>query len=92
MRKITRTKQHLGQIDTAAQAARGYNEAMTAFFADWQKLQDLGKKRDRLGQSLIEDGKIPAEGGMEHTGDVSVRALHSSNKSSTMNIGGVARH
>ena len=89
LRKTTRLKEDLDHIDTVAKAGQGYNEAMVAFLADWQKLQDLGNKRDTLGNSLIDACKLLAEAGMENTAEIANGAMESLNKSSTIMVIGL---
>ena len=89
LRKITHLKADLEHIDEVAQAARGYSEAMVAFLADWQKLQDLGKTRETLGKSLIDDCKLLAEAGMEHTTEIANGAMTSLNESSYIMVIGL---
>ena len=89
LRKITREKEDLDRIDTVALAARAYSEAMVAFLADWQKLQDLGKTRDTLGSSLIDACKLLAEAGMENTAEIANGAMESLNRSSMIMVIGL---
>ena len=89
LRKVTQSKQFMDQIDKVAQAGRGYSEGMEAFVSNWQKLQDLGKTRDTLGNSLIDACKLLAEAGMENTAEIANGAMESLNRSSMIMVIGL---
>ena len=89
LRAITRLDADLARIDAVDKAARGYDQAMTSFLAEWRKLQDLGKQRDALGQTMIDASNTLADAGMTHTAEIANGAMALLKTSSNIMIGGL---
>ncbi len=89
LRAITRLDADLARIDAVDRAAQGYSEAMASFLAEWRKLQDLGKQRDALGQTMIDASNTLADAGMTHTAEIANGAMDLLNTSSGVMVGGL---
>ena len=84
LRAITRLDVDLARIDAVQNAALGYGQGMSTFLEEWRKLQTLAKKRDELGQTMIDAAKTLADAGMNQTSEIANSAMDLLNTSSTV--------
>jgi methyl-accepting chemotaxis protein len=77
LRDVTRLEQDLKAIDTTEQAGNTYGEAMGQFLTAWQKLQDLGDKRNEAGGVMIAAAKTTADAAMGTTTELSTASTAS---------------
>lgn len=89
IRNITRLDKDLAQLDEIEKAGTGYSEAMSRFLTAWQNLQALGKKRDDLGEKMIEGTKVLQDAASEHTRKIAVNAADSLSSASGVMITGL---
>ncbi|HSO18553.1 MAG TPA: methyl-accepting chemotaxis protein, partial [Desulfosarcina sp.] len=89
LRAITRLDVDLARIDAVQNAARGYGQGMSTFLEEWRKLQNLAKKRDELGQTMIDAAKTLADAGMTQTSEIANSAMTLLNTSATVMITGL---
>jgi methyl-accepting chemotaxis protein len=91
IRKITRLDVDLEQLDEVQEAGANYHESMGQFLAGWQKLQELGRKRDALGDEMIAGASTLQTSSNVSTGQISKQAASTlSGASSAMVVGVVA--
>ncbi|MFP4052353.1 MAG: methyl-accepting chemotaxis protein [Phycisphaerae bacterium] len=92
LRKITRLEVDLQRIDNTEKAANNYKAAMIAFVNNWDKLQEIARKREEAGDKVLAGAMGTSKAGIEGTTDVANSAASSlSIASTTMIIGlGVA--
>ncbi|MBI9077043.1 MAG: MCP four helix bundle domain-containing protein [Desulfatibacillum sp.] len=90
LRKVTRSKVNLDQIDTTQTAGQNYSTALAGFLADWKTLQDIGSKREIAGNNLIEVCKNTADAGMATTDEIAKQAASALSTSSVFMIIGLS--
>ncbi len=89
LREITREKADLDQIDTVQEAGENYELAMQGFLQEWQKLQQLGKERDSLGNTMIDSCRELAAAALQGTKDIADTAMNSLGQASWVMIVGL---
>jgi methyl-accepting chemotaxis protein len=89
LRKITYLEEDLRRIDTVETAGKNYMAAMSGFLAEWRSLQDLGKTRDDLGNTMIDACKELADAGLTETQNIANVAMSSLKTASGVMIGGL---
>lgn len=65
LRKYTRLKADLAEIDKTEEASKAYIAAVESYLKYSSELKDLGKLRDEHGQDLIASAKSTASAGLE---------------------------
>ncbi len=91
LKKITHLTEDLKLIESVQAAAKGYEEALGAFLEDWRKLQDLGRLRNSLADTMLGTAEELTEAGLQNTltiAEENMTTLHSS--SYVLEIGLVA--
>jgi methyl-accepting chemotaxis protein len=84
LRAITRLDTDLERIANTKASGDNYATALTAFLAQWQKLQDLGQQREAAGQQVIEACKTTADAGMSNTDRIAKTSAASLSTNSTI--------
>jgi methyl-accepting chemotaxis protein len=90
LKAITRQEEDLKAIDQCRAAGKAYNDAMTAFIANWLAREELGKKRNEAGQAVLDAAKATSTAGMEDTTKASDQAVGSLSTASTIMIIGLS--
>ncbi|MCP4576928.1 MAG: methyl-accepting chemotaxis protein [Deltaproteobacteria bacterium] len=75
LKKITRLDADLKKIDQVEAAGNAYNGAMTNFLGNWNHMQDLGRKREDAGKSVISACRTTADAGMKATSRIANEAM-----------------
>ncbi len=89
LRKITYLEEDLRRIDNTEQAAQEYQTAMNSYLDYWLKNRELGKRRNDIGDGVVNEARAVAMAGMDGTMRIAGQAVSAlSNASHTM-IGGL---
>ncbi len=67
LRKITRLDVDLKRIDQVEAAGNAYKGAIINFLGNWHHMEDIGKKRTRTGNRVIDACRTTANAGMQAT-------------------------
>ena len=67
LRKITRLDVDLKRIDQVEAAGNAYKGTMINFLGNWHHMEDIGKKRTRTGNRVIDACRTTANAGMQAT-------------------------
>ncbi len=89
LREITRLSEDLRRIEGVKSASLNYKNAMISFLKNSVFLQELGNKRGKAGQKLIDACKITANAGIDATDRIAKEAVDSLSKSSIVMIIGL---
>lgn len=77
LKLITYMEADLDRIEEVRSAGNEYKAAMNNFLQNWMILQDLGNKRGRAGQAVIDACKTTADAGMSATDKIANGAVAS---------------
>ncbi len=89
LRTITHLAEDLKRINEVKVAGNTYSGAMNDFLRNWLVLQELGTKRGKAGQDVIETCKVTANAGMEATNRIAKKAVSSLSSASMVMIIGL---
>ena len=82
LRKITRLKANINQINNTEKAAKRYEAAMVSLLENWEYVDELGEKRLIESMVVLNKSKDVSTAGIEHTlriSDDAVTLLNTSN-------------
>ncbi len=88
LKDITKLQKDLERIDNTKDSGDAYASALTSFLGGWNKLQELGARREKVGQQVIAACKTTADAGMSNTDKIATAAASSLAQNSTiMSVG-----
>ncbi len=90
LRRITRLKEDLERIEKTEQAANGYKKAMNDLLANWQAVQEIGKKRGEAAEVILTDAQATAKAGLEQTTTIAGQAMQALSSASMVMIVGLS--
>lgn len=90
LRKITRKKENLDQLDRAERAVESYKKAMAELVDLTKALQELGKRRLAVSNEAVAKAEETANMGLEQAGSVAHDAQNSLSLASTIMLTGLA--
>ncbi|MBL9126242.1 MAG: hypothetical protein JNL97_01285, partial [Verrucomicrobiales bacterium] len=89
LKAVTKQEVNLKQIADCRAAGQAYNDAMTGFLANWLAREDLGKKRNTVGDAVLEEAKKTAVASAETTSRMAAAAATALASASTIMIAGL---
>jgi methyl-accepting chemotaxis protein len=89
LRAVTRVAADIAEINGIQRAAGAYRAGLTGFLGQWQRLQELGQRRDRTANVVIEACATIAEAGMHGAQRVSNENVDSLGSASMIMIVGL---
>ncbi len=89
LRKITKQKANLQQIDDTQKYGNAYKDAMSEFLTLWLKLQDLQTNQNAIGKEMINACIVTADAAMDSTKEIAEGAMSALSFASTVLIIGL---
>ncbi len=89
LRKITRLDVDLKRIDEVETAGNTYKTAMNGFLANWLRNVEIGKNREKAGETVLNACNTTAEAGMEATNRIAADTMSLLDRSSWIMIVGM---
>ena len=90
LKEITKLQKDLERIDNTKASGDAYASALTSFLDGWKKLQNLGARREKVGEQVITACKNTADAGMSNTDEIATAAASSLARNSTIMSVGLA--
>jgi methyl-accepting chemotaxis protein len=89
LREVCNSPDDIRRIDATEKAADQYKQAMENFLANWVKNEELGRKRDVAGDTVLEKAKATALAGMKQTDEIADGAVEALHSATSVMVGGL---
>ena len=89
LKKITHVDAHLADLEKCRGAGHEYRKNLTELLANWQALQELGRKRGEVAAQVLKEAQDTAAFGMTQTKDGAEKAASALSVASVVMVGGV---
>ncbi len=89
VKSVTRQDVNLKQLEAIRKAAGAYKEASVSLLANWNALEELGKRRTISGNAVLAESSTTANAGIEGTEEIAESALSVLSFASTLMVFGL---
>jgi methyl-accepting chemotaxis protein len=90
VKAVTRQDVNLKQLEAIRKAAGAYKETSASLLANWNALEELGKRRSRSGDAVLAESSATANAGIDGTEEIAENALAVLSFASTIMVVGLA--